>query len=550
MACVAEIYFPLVRRTALNAIWQSYRASSTRKMTDWTLNELIEVLGFETEEEVQDFCISYGFTVPQRDDGVSYLDLNSVSGRSLPEPAPGSQAQRKSDVVERKRYGRALSAIISGFSVAEAEKAGLVEQSALHEERSRQLANGRAKSLFITDESDDESSRPVSADSSSFGQLSASNKIVSPFGTSSASQMLPPQDTKSSFTFGSITPQPNGESTPIPGSNQMQPQTHTRATLDARPANQDSPSKRPENATFTFGGFPTPGTGKSSLFTQPPGLTEKVKNPSQSTDQQFTPSTFSSGQNAASAFPINPSPMFNSIAASAPIAGNTGSQSIFSPVATSREPYVAAEPKAPMFASSPNNAPSFTWNSPNKSFGASPTSSAPQFTFPSQPSTTAAPAPALPAQPSFPQPALPSFSFGQSATSKTQDAPSAKTSRPQAPSSPSSTIQQPLFTAPSFPSSKPIQQPVPESPGPSLEERDRIARVKAAAEKRKAAVLHQIAKSLVVEKYGLLEQFVEYTTLSLIQRARQQVVDERAAERAGQYTAVRKRSANALTTPR
>jgi nuclear mRNA export protein SAC3 len=125
MACVAEIYFNVVRRTALNGVWRSFRQRSDRSPDDWTPELLQEILALDTEDQVHTFCEAYGFNFGVRQDGVQFLDLSSVRGIELPSPDVGLPKQWKSDLVEDKRFGRTLPAIINGLSVQAAQDAGL-----------------------------------------------------------------------------------------------------------------------------------------------------------------------------------------------------------------------------------------------------------------------------------------------------------------------------------------------------------------------------------------------------------------------------------------
>ena len=128
MACVAEIYFNLVRRTVLNALFRTFRANSSLATTDWTTDVLCEVLAFDDDEEVYTYCERYGFGFKEREDGQQYLDLTSVRGRTLPEPNAGMPKQSKTKLVEDKRYGRTLSAVINGLAVRQAQEVGLVNE--------------------------------------------------------------------------------------------------------------------------------------------------------------------------------------------------------------------------------------------------------------------------------------------------------------------------------------------------------------------------------------------------------------------------------------
>ena len=83
MACTAEIYFNFVRSMALDSIWKAYKRGGSIKLEDWILGDLVNALGFDTEDQVASFCEDHGFTIGEREDGNSFLDISSVSGRSL-----------------------------------------------------------------------------------------------------------------------------------------------------------------------------------------------------------------------------------------------------------------------------------------------------------------------------------------------------------------------------------------------------------------------------------------------------------------------------------
>jgi len=85
MACVAEIYFNLVRRTALEAIWKAYKGKrgGPTKMEDWTLRDLTFALGFDSEYQTQTFCEEHDFELGERQDGELYIDLGSVASGNI-----------------------------------------------------------------------------------------------------------------------------------------------------------------------------------------------------------------------------------------------------------------------------------------------------------------------------------------------------------------------------------------------------------------------------------------------------------------------------------
>ena len=83
MACTAEIYFNFVRSIALRTIWKAYRRGGAIKLEDWVMSDVMKALAFDTEEQATTFCEEHGFTVGEREDGNSFLNLSSVSGRPL-----------------------------------------------------------------------------------------------------------------------------------------------------------------------------------------------------------------------------------------------------------------------------------------------------------------------------------------------------------------------------------------------------------------------------------------------------------------------------------
>ena len=85
MACVAEIYFGVIRSMALETIWKAYKGKrgGPTKMEDWILGDLTIALGFDDDEDTETFCEEYGFTIAAKDNGEFYIDLASVAGRYL-----------------------------------------------------------------------------------------------------------------------------------------------------------------------------------------------------------------------------------------------------------------------------------------------------------------------------------------------------------------------------------------------------------------------------------------------------------------------------------
>ena len=139
MACAAEVYFNLVRRTVLNALLRTSWAilkkdKDSIKTTEWTVEVLCDLLAFDDGDEVYSYCEHFGFAFKELDDGEHYLDLTSVGGTTLPQPTAGILNQSKSHLVEDKRFGRTLPAIINGLTVKQAQDAGLVAEKEYDEE--------------------------------------------------------------------------------------------------------------------------------------------------------------------------------------------------------------------------------------------------------------------------------------------------------------------------------------------------------------------------------------------------------------------------------
>ncbi|KAG9963211.1 hypothetical protein KCU61_g3962, partial [Aureobasidium melanogenum] len=178
MACVSEIYFKLVRRTALNAIWRGFKG----QVVEFTLSLMTRILGFDDPEQTETFCQHFGFVFKASNSGgEDFLDLDSVKGKTFPVEAPGLEHQTFSeDLVEVKRMGRSFSAVIGGYTVAEAQSSGLIDvnyDSQMEDHVEDQAEDSQAEddpdSLFI----------PEGPSKPAFGNVAAftSSPFSSPF---------------------------------------------------------------------------------------------------------------------------------------------------------------------------------------------------------------------------------------------------------------------------------------------------------------------------------------------------------------------------------
>ncbi|KAF2404488.1 hypothetical protein EJ06DRAFT_206631 [Trichodelitschia bisporula] len=130
MACVAEVYFNLIRRTALQSIFRAFKLGGTQRTTAWVMPHVMDALGFDTEEEAHEYVAYFGLKFQTRDDGVLFLDISAMKGADLPSPSGGMVPQKHSKRwVEMKRRGRTFKAIVNGLSTKAARQAGWVEKA-------------------------------------------------------------------------------------------------------------------------------------------------------------------------------------------------------------------------------------------------------------------------------------------------------------------------------------------------------------------------------------------------------------------------------------
>ena len=200
-ACVAEIYFNMVRTIALEAIWKAYKGKrgGSSKMEDWILTDLTKALGFDDEDQTAQFCEEHEFVIAENDMGDAYIDLGSVSGGQLRGTfllcVSGMSANVRTDsnprrkqifsraLVEPKRLGRTLPAIINGVTASQAQTRGMIEESS-----DAEYASDGNESLFLNGESDIEQRRSQSRSRSNSPQKAETNNkppslnpVASPF---------------------------------------------------------------------------------------------------------------------------------------------------------------------------------------------------------------------------------------------------------------------------------------------------------------------------------------------------------------------------------
>jgi nuclear mRNA export protein SAC3 len=85
-ACVAEIYFPVVRFAALNALWAAGKKAPIamqNRNQDWNLSSLTDYLGFDTEQQTVDFCTAFDLSFGTTEQGDSFLSWSNSNFPTL-----------------------------------------------------------------------------------------------------------------------------------------------------------------------------------------------------------------------------------------------------------------------------------------------------------------------------------------------------------------------------------------------------------------------------------------------------------------------------------
>ncbi|OQV10340.1 hypothetical protein CLAIMM_14357 [Cladophialophora immunda] len=285
MACLAEIYFAEVRFAGLDALWRSCKKgplAQQAKSRDWTLGEVTNFLGFDSDDETNDFCAAFDLYFATDDSGEGYLDATANSAQSLdPSSIPRRQVFSHS-YVERKRYHRTLTAVINGATVAEAIRHGWVESE---EEDARPIDDTRdddqgmfvpetkATSTSATSSFSGPSLNPQAASfTPTFGQSTASSSWTKPtefagFGPSSPFN--------AAASVKSTDASPFGKPLKTGGFGSFDPSKSTDSTGTFAKSTLAQPQQA---STFGFAGFTTSTTPSSSTFGSP-ALAQKENKP-------------------------------------------------------------------------------------------------------------------------------------------------------------------------------------------------------------------------------------------------------------------------------
>ncbi|EDU40490.1 hypothetical protein PTRG_01052 [Pyrenophora tritici-repentis Pt-1C-BFP] len=176
MACAAAISFNRVRHVVLDAVWRVYRLGlyrHQRDVTDWTTGKLREVLGMDTDSEAVKFCEAHGFVFGVDENGATYMDIKQRFYERKAHVLPKADVKPQffsASIVEPKRYGRPLSAVIAGQTVREATTGAMPSKIPDH-----------GTSLFIPEAPKGFSQQPNGANSSASGLGLGFTQNTSPF---------------------------------------------------------------------------------------------------------------------------------------------------------------------------------------------------------------------------------------------------------------------------------------------------------------------------------------------------------------------------------
>jgi len=578
MACVAEIYFALVRRTALNSIWQSYRKGANVKNEDWSLEELTEVFGFEDEDEVQRFCEDYGFTIVETDDGTRLLDLTSVSGRSLPDLPRETTKQRKSGIVERKRYRRTLPAVINGMSVRAAREAGFIEEPPIDDVAEQDIED--EDSLFLPNDEKPKLPKVVFEAASPFARVTSASSLSAsapafapsiPNTTSEASfapSLTPPMfgapPTQNFEGFGSYKTIDFGSS-PQPAPSPVSvshPLTAIKPNTAATTSAFVSPFLASSNTNLNFGPSMFSKVPSSTAFS---GSSTTAPSPSVKTSATTIPSAtsfnFGSGFKPALTEQNKTNPFGAPSFSNAAILLGSKSSELPKALFTPSQP-MEGEPNATRQPATAKSSPPLLGFSPISSNSMPPTANLPATTpfgtFTSPPGFKAPDNPVLgTSTATLNQP--PAFTFGATSspfsnplpktfqmTSSKDFNPLPSTSTTNTPSTPLPSISSPFNPSAKHGEASSPAQRMPLSTTPSTKELPSAfqeslipansATSQAERKARDDVVLDDLARRMVLEPSGFLDQFIEFTVGPMIRAAQIQVEEERKRKLAGKYT--------------
>ncbi|KAL8721177.1 MAG: hypothetical protein Q9225_002102 [Loekoesia sp. 1 TL-2023] len=547
MACVAEIYFNKVRRTALDTIWKVYKVKrgGSAQVEDWTLSDLTGALGFDDEPEAQKYCEDHGFTVTEKENGEAYVDLGSVAARYLSDANANRKQAFSTKLVDQKRHGRTLPAIINGMTAAQAQAQGLVVEEYSDSEGSSPVND---EILFLPDGTTttkplkDLTKRGTKSDVPEAQEKPDEGASrISPFSQTSTIPFKltesPKADMSTSATFFG-KPSISASSPPntqifAPQPNPSRLATSSSFSIQHKPDSEVSPSSHPDRAeskppSFDFAKPPTSQAQPNPTQTSSPPRSIFDPKPSSTSGSPkfgFGSSPFFNQTGADNASqPEKKSKIVDSSAGpgnfkasgpaeNEPKASDSPFAFLNSTPATSITPPFALFPQASAPVVNKETVPKSS-QPPFSSFSpASALSSAPSETTKGQPDEPAKNSEFPFAKPKTQSPASLSFSPTSNAIKPPDRAPS---------HSPPKVTEQTYKTPGSGPSQPKPSIPPTSTPEPAVME----------APDPRPVILDALAEGILMENQGLLQQFIEYTIGPIVHEAFQEVEEERSWKRA------------------
>ena len=294
MACAAEVSFQRVRHVILDALWRVYRMGTTKRprtVETWTMDQVTEVLGLDTEAEAFRLCEAYGFSFGQLENGQQFLDVcaKGYERTVLSLPADLSPHTFSQAIVEVKRCDRAFSAVVRAMSVQQADNHGSMVDSTTGVQASEQMDDEH--SLFVPEASATKPSIFPQANGtttkSTLAIPAASDPSTNPFikNAASAFQAFPGlgsadiqpgvfDPSKNNIKFASF----ETTTTPFANTTKSTPFTPTTSTTQA-------------NTPTTTNGAPAAGFNFFSQAAKTQATQPAAATPTTSTTQANTPTT-------------------------------------------------------------------------------------------------------------------------------------------------------------------------------------------------------------------------------------------------------------------
>jgi hypothetical protein len=439
-ACVAEINFNLIRRVTLQALTRSVNQRAT---ADFTPDELCSMLEFNDDQEAEGYLACYNVTFVDREEG-RFADISALKSRQvLPEPSPAPPKQLKSDMVEGKRFGRSLPAVISGYTLKEAQVNGMVDENEMGFQ-DEDMGDGEVLGHYNNDHGSDEIVND--GESLFMPDIAKPKSNGSPFGVDF--------DTPPTSVFGQPTQQTKTDTSSF---GKPSPGNFGFASSGGEAAGAPfGTSTAPKSTPFNFlGGSQVAPVAQSTFSSTPSSTSNAFSGFSQPKSETLAPSA--PGESLFAAKKDSSGPGF----------GGFNFTATTNNVTEQARPTTTASP----FSQPKQSAPDSLFSQPPKPAGppmpfieevndSSPTSSPQIDDFPAIPSPTGPPSD---------KPKLPTFSFAASKAPDTQPAketspfsfakPEESAKQPQA--APSFTPEAPAITSLATSNAKPTPPPKP-----------------------------------------------------------------------------------------